>query len=173
MNPRELPLDKQTDFFVRVTAEVQVHVPPKPSHSNGLCTGQRRAVDKAQGYFENILYDASHQLSDKGINVFVRNLPGVGPDVQISADPFDIDWLEPVERLFDSMYFDGRGDYSARDSAILLARLRDCFSTLSGLQQGAEDENGKFTRRLENVARDIAMALTGKEIQFVERTDGP
>lgn len=171
MNPRHYPLDKQTDFTALVTVAVQVHVKPKSSESNGQLTGQRRAMDKAAGYIERVIADNAKQLSEKGINVLTQPYPNVEPDVHVSAIPFDLDWVQNPDRLFDSMYFDGRGDYSARDGAILLARLKDCFSALSGLQQGGDDEEGTLARYIENTARDIVMALTGKECQLLEKND--
>lgn len=67
------------------------------------------------------------------------------------------------KRRFESMHFDGNGLWSLYSSRVLHDRLAFGLSELSGLQQGATDVDPEAIR---DVVRDIAVALTGYEIEF-------
>ena len=89
---------------------------------------------------------------------------------------------EEDDRHFTRMLFCGAGDRTRFNVAWLIERVEVGLNYLSGRQQGPrwqhqpssfeldveEAENDKANRVCEQVARDVAMALTGKEITFVE-----
>jgi hypothetical protein len=90
--------------------------------------------------------------------------------------------LEDTERHFTKMLFCGAGDKTRHDVAWLHDRVEVALNYLSGRQQGPHwreqpsqemlDQEEASTQKADlvcqEVARDIAMALTGKEITFVE-----
>lgn len=69
------------------------------------------------------------------------------------------------KRRFESMHFDGNGQWSLYSSRVLHDRLSYGLSELSGLQQGATDVDPETIR---DVVRDIAVALTGYEVEFTK-----
>lgn len=69
------------------------------------------------------------------------------------------------KRRFESQYFAGNGQWSLYGSRVLHDRLSYGLSELSGLQQGATDVDPETLR---DVVRDIAVALTGYEIEFTK-----
>lgn len=63
----------------------------------------------------------------------------------------------------------GNGDTSLIRMYQLMDRLRDSFETLCGLQQiPVKDADPEHYFQIKILARDIAMALTGKDIEFQE-----
>ena len=73
------------------------------------------------------------------------------------------------------MIFLGSGDCSLKQREILLGRVQDALDHLGGAQQNGlqgsefdEASDKQATQFIENVVRDVAMALTGKEILFEE-----
>ena len=89
---------------------------------------------------------------------------------------------EEDDRHFTKMLFCGAGDRTRFNVAWLLDRVEVGLNYLSGRQQGPhwreqpsqemldheEASNQKADLVCQQAARDIAMALTGKEITFVE-----
>jgi hypothetical protein len=90
--------------------------------------------------------------------------------------------LKDTDRHFTEMLFCGAGDVTRAKIEHLITRIDTAMPYLGGRQQGPHwdrqpsqemlDREEELTREAdlvcENVARDIAMALTGKEITFVE-----
>lgn len=86
-------------------------------------------------------------------------------------------------RLFDEQIFLGSGEYSEKSVKLLKARLREGVMLLGGIQQPLtchESEEAWRIKReqdrqsiadLEEIVRDVAMALTGSEIEFVQEPD--
>lgn len=78
-------------------------------------------------------------------------------------------------RDFKETIFMGCGEYSRSESLKLVEKLKDALSWLSGFQQGAHDmsteERKKILDIIDDSVRDIAMALTGKEIIFAEEKE--
>jgi len=75
-------------------------------------------------------------------------------------------------RTHDKMLFLGNGDHSAAQELRLLERLWGAFNTLGGLQQGVPATDPAWAeahREHEDLVKDIAMALTGRGVRFVER----
>ena len=70
-------------------------------------------------------------------------------------------------RRFNSMIPLGNGNWSLFGCRCLHDRLEYGLSELSGLQQGAEVDD----ESLRDVVRDIAVALTGYEIEFTTKSD--
>ena len=70
-----------------------------------------------------------------------------------------------MARNFCKMIFMGNGDLSLDNSNKLHERLEEGLSILSGLQQFRQDNN-EFSSEIEDVVRDIAAALLGKEIEI-------
>jgi len=76
----------------------------------------------------------------------------------------------------------GNGDYSAAQCYVLVSSLMRAIEQLSGMQQPAmsteslqegEDRlRAEFADDIEQTVRSIAMALTGKQIQFVANANG-
>jgi len=76
--------------------------------------------------------------------------------------------------------FMGNGDHSTAECYDLITKLMEAFETLSGIQQiphcgdskpifdryEVEAEDGK--EDIEMIVKEIAMALTGKKIKFLE-----
>ena len=89
---------------------------------------------------------------------------------------------EADDRRFTKMLFCGAGERTRYDVACLHDRIETALNFLSGRQQGPhwheqpsqemldleEADNRKADLVCEQVVRDIAVALTGKEITFVE-----
>jgi len=85
-------------------------------------------------------------------------------------------------RQFTKMLFCGAGDQTRYDVACLHERIENALNHLSGRQQGPHWQQQPSQEMLdrekqlndeaelvcEQVARDVAMALTGKSITFVE-----
>ena len=86
-------------------------------------------------------------------------------------------------RQFNSVLFWGNGQSSAAQAYQLVDRFHQALSIQSGIQQPpmATDPAGTHERHMREMAeaeeeieifvRDLAMALTGKEIEFVEEED--
>jgi hypothetical protein len=74
-----------------------------------------------------------------------------------------LDTGDVEKRRFESQHFDGNGLWSLYSSRVLHDRLSFGLSELSGLQQGATDVDPETIR---DVVRDIAVALTGYEVEF-------
>jgi hypothetical protein len=87
-----------------------------------------------------------------------------------------------TDRHFTGVLFCGAGDHTRAKIALLHERIDEALNHLSGRQQGPhwreqpsqemldreEELNNEAGLVCENVVRDIAVALTGKEITFVE-----
>jgi hypothetical protein len=169
MNPLKQGLGDQTEFTVRCYVDLKVTVPKEPADGNGLITGLTRSSNAAQvfcltRFFPQLCHPISADISVEGpLSAY--------PETTI-VDP---SWDNMKGRLFDEMIFMGRGDYSARDCALLTNRLDQALSYLSGIQQslfdlGTEENIRKAEEPIYDIVRDIAMALTGKEIEFKEST---
>ncbi len=173
-NPTEQTLEGKTVFPIRCSFDLIVEVLPQASEFNGQITNQRRAEQFAETVVGNILRTIDwEKLSKKGIfrNTDDDNCDECTGRLRPECRVYDKHWLEYTDRCFKNMLFFGNGDYSGRDARVLTAKLEDAFSWLSGLQQGPDDErNGNLI--IENVARDVVMALTGKEFTFVEEPKG-
>ena len=95
--------------------------------------------------------------------------------------------MENTDRHFTKMLFCGAGDRTRAQVALLHERIDEALNHLSGRQQGPHwqqepsqemlDREEALTREAdlvcEQVARDVAMALTGKEITVVEAAETP
>ncbi len=162
-------MSTQSKFPIRMSVDFEVTVKPQSEH-NGYKTGLSTAVEKARKVLEGILRKGNWRLdaAEKGVRL-VEHEGSEGEVYLDSGRIYDRAWMWMKGRYIDHMYFDGRGDYSQREHEFLLARLSAAMGTLSGLQQGADDEEGYAD--LENVVRDVAMALTGKEITFVQKEE--
>jgi hypothetical protein len=89
--------------------------------------------------------------------------------------------MSDTDRHFDKMLFCGAGDRTRQQIALLHERIDKALVHLSGRQQGPhwreqptqgmldteQNLNEAADLVCEQVARDIAMALTGKEIEFL------
>lgn len=90
--------------------------------------------------------------------------------------------LTATDRHFEKVLFCGAGDGTRHEIQVLHDRLDEAIPYLGGSQQGprwevpptqemldAEESMNQEARLVcEQVARDVAKALTGKEITFVE-----
>lgn len=72
-------------------------------------------------------------------------------------------------RRFNKLYFDGNGAMSCLNQQVLLDRVRYGTSLLSGLAQGADVKNAD--EMLQDIVRDVAVALTGRTITFGDEVD--
>lgn len=80
----------------------------------------------------------------------------------------------PCKRHFENMIFMGAGNYSLYRLSKLFHEIKLAVSNLNFVQQPSHEEddskqNAVAYERIENTVRDVAMALTGKEIIFVEK----
>ena len=114
-------------------------------------------------------------VTDKQRAAYVQRLKLLGARVERVG-------LKDHTRHFTKMLFCGAGDQTRYDVACLHGRIEKALNHLSGRQQGPhwreqpsqemldreEAFNNKADLVCEQVARDIAVALTGKEITFVE-----
>ena len=75
-------------------------------------------------------------------------------------------------RIFRGTVFLGSGEHSVRACEALHARLEDALSALSGRQQSRSDDEAELNQRaeieMEEVVRDIASALLGREIALTD-----
>jgi len=82
-------------------------------------------------------------------------------------------------RKFNSILFLGNGKYSLKEVERLKDRLVDGINILGGLQQPPHSESKEiaelnkkhrllYVKELDSIVKDIAMALTGKEIRIQE-----
>lgn len=83
------------------------------------------------------------------------------------SDKIDVRIQEPKiaeyeGRAFPGILFLGSGERSVRGIAALKSRLDEAISALCGLQQGGDDPDHKWQNFVDTVAKDFAMALTGK-----------
>lgn len=165
MNPLNESLENKINYKMRVSVGMQINIPKNESKNNGLETPLSQAVEIAKDRLRRMLpFPLANVLSYN-----CRLLLNESHYFILDAVPFDKKWLEGNERIFDSILFLGKGDYSLRDTEVLLERLKHAIDLLGGLQQGGHDENNQYYEKyIENVARDVVMALTGKEIEFVE-----
>ena len=77
-----------------------------------------------------------------------------------------------ARQIFGTIFM-GAGERTAKDIQALHEILDEALSTLSGLQQGGEDQDGQFEREMENAVRDIGAAILGKEIRIGEKLPYP
>lgn len=80
-------------------------------------------------------------------------------------------WDTLKTRMFDCIYFDGAGMFSSNMSCLLFAKLNRALSIRSGLSQGGAQ--GGEEEELENIVRDLAAAIVGREISFGEELQYP
>ncbi len=110
---------------------------------------------------------------------FAQNLPAACLDAKVGLSPKTTRLLvhimpeEPDNHAFKDPIFMGGGAYSVRDCGLLLGKVNQALSLLSGMQQNGgmgtafdEDEDREGAERIEAIVRDVAMALTGKKIDF-------
>lgn len=171
MNPLEQNLADQTEFTVRCSVDLKVTVPKESAEGNGLATGLRRGTQIAQQYLSYKLFP---------LPPLTFHIPeGVTVEGPLEHYPLttlvDPEWDKLDGRLFNEIVFMGAGDYSERACALLLNRLESAISHLSGIQQslfdlGTEENIRKAEEPIYDIVRDIAMALTGKEIEFKDST---
>jgi len=76
-------------------------------------------------------------------------------------------------RYFRALSFRGAGVHSAVDTVLLHSRLNDALSISGGLQQGGVENLEQDTEEMEDVVRDIAAALLGREVEFGEELEYP
>lgn len=162
MNPTNESLENLTTFNVELRIPLTITVPQKESEFNQQITNQRTACQKVQRTFDFGIFTLENKQFLKKQNIELKE--PMDEIVVMQCVPKDEKWLDFNGRCFDHMLFDGNGDYSIRNREILITRLNNAFDMLSGLQQGAEDEQADIF--IENVAKDVVMALTGKEIQL-------
>jgi len=114
-------------------------------------------------------------MTDKQRDAYVQRLKLLGARVERVE-------FKDHTRHFTKMLFCGAGDQTRYDVACLHERIEKALNYLSGRQQGPhwreqptqemldreKQLNDEADRVCEQVARDVAMALTGKGITFVE-----
>jgi len=117
--------------------------------------------------FENLvigfLRRLGHPVAQVGLDPGrARLLVGVVPD-------------EPEGHAFDGPIFMGSGAHSELGCGLLLGKVREALSLLSGQQQNGgmgsgfdEAEDRAAAERIEAIVREVSMALTGKAIDFRE-----
>lgn len=160
-NPINESLENQTVFNVELRIPLTVTVPQKESEFNQQITNQQRACKKVELAFLFGILTLENKQFLKKQNIELKKAYDY---IVVDCLPKDEKWTEFKGRCFDHMLFFGNGDYSTKNREILITRLKYAFNMLSGLQQGAEDEEADTF--IENVARDVVMALTGKEIEL-------
>lgn len=165
MNPLDETLEHKTDFIVRYSINLDVKVDDAPSTCNGQRTGLDRARELAKLRIGKILRAIPPELMKPDVRLHYDEFG----DVEHGAEVIDPKWLEVRGRLFERMLFLGDGDYSGRNGTILQARLHEALYRLGGLQQPCHDydnsaEIEEDEKYIEDVVRDVAMALTGREI---------
>lgn len=155
-NPTESSLENILTFNIEARMPFRITMSPRDSEFNEQITNQRWGCQKIKNLLTDILYKNKEILQKHNIEI----------ECQVECFPKDKEWNSFQERCFNNMLFFGNGDYSIRNAEVLKTRLEEAMNILSGLQQGAEDEEAyKF---IENIVKDVAMALTGKEIEFKE-----
>lgn len=167
--------NEQTDFKVKVSFNLNIK----------LEEGYSR-LDRAKRFIEMVFRNSllkqpylytdqlAHKISsqpDQCSLQFEKNQLDKWTDIDVEFQ-FN-DFAASNTRLFDQMLFMGGGDRTLKLMKTLAARLDYAFTALSGFQQngiqGNEFDNqtdANDKEHLENVVRDVAMALTGREIDF-------
>jgi hypothetical protein len=74
-------------------------------------------------------------------------------------------------RQFDSVVFMGAGAHSGADCYLLHTILDRALSNLSAIQQGADDDI--LEHEVEDIAKDLCAALTGRKVKFGEELPYP
>lgn len=154
-------------YTIEVSAQFMVTVPYREPGFNGQDTTQRDAVRLVEFRMEQALRSCETKWNKEGIYRLAAK-GDIEDAKRPEARPVYSSQVDINDRLFDSMIFLGNGDFSEERSSVLQDRLESALSWLGGLQQGPDSEDGRGNRYIENVARDIVMALTGKEFVFVE-----
>jgi len=110
---------------------------------------------------------------------FARRLPEACLEAGVGLDPARARLLvhvipeRPEGHAFSAPIFMGSGAHSARECGLLLGRVTEALSLLSANQQAGlaslvpPRSQGPNERQIEAIVRDMAMALTGKRIEFV------
>lgn len=109
---------------------------------------------------------------------FLRRLPDACRKVGLDSEKTELMMRIIPERsdghAFEKQIFMGAGERSVLNCGLLFGRLDEALSVLSGGQQNGgmghefdEESDRECDERLEAIVRDMAMALTGKEIDFV------
>jgi hypothetical protein len=188
-NPLEEPLEGKTKFRVKVSMYFDVIVPDEPPDCNGQTTGLSRACNLVErelvrgfnwrnpveslGLIQHLRVH-SDLLSKLGIELVEDR--GAYPSVDVEASGLDW-WDTPEGPIFTRLLFQGCGDYSARDAAVLRKRFENALSLQGGCQQPGHPETEeqwkeememlrKCDQYIEDAVRDIATALLGREITF-------
>ena len=78
-----------------------------------------------------------------------------------------------MTRQFKGLLFRGDGDFSGHESVILHKRLDEGLSILSGLQQEHPSDWRKWQADLEDVVKDLAAALLGRDVEFTDELPYP
>jgi len=125
------------------------------------------------------------EVADGLTALFLQRLPRACLGAKAGLDPEKTRLMMqvipecPDGRAFEKQIFMGSGAHSERDCGLLFGKLREALSTLSGMQQNGmmgyefdEDSDRKDAEMLEAIVRDMAMALTGREIDFRSITTG-
>lgn len=127
-------------------------------------------------YLDNI--NVEEISADKNIIVkFLQRLPSACREVGLDPEKTELIMRIIPERpdghIFKGQIFMGAGEHSMLNCGLLFGRLEEALSILSGMQQNGgmgsefdEDSDRKGDERLEAIVRDMAMALTGKEIDI-------
>lgn len=110
---------------------------------------------------------------------FLRRLPFACHEAKVGLDPkktrltMRVIPEQPEGHAFEKQVFMGGGAHSERDCGLLFGKLEEALTVLSGMQQNGlmgyefdEDSDREDGERLEAIVRDMAMALTGKEINL-------
>ena len=73
-------------------------------------------------------------------------------------------------RQFHGLIFMGAGERTEAECAFLTKRLQEAMMLVSGMQQAHE---GTFESEVEDIVRDIAAAVLGREVTFGEKLPYP
>lgn len=179
-NPARESLEGVTKFPIRCWFDLVVKVEDEPSTFNGQETGQRRGEAAAVQFLAKLLAAVDwKKRAKKGIKAEEvagsENLESPFGE----AGVWNKDWAKFEGRCFKDQLFCGSGDYSSRNTQILKVRLDEAVSFLSAMQQNGgmgyafdHSMDKKAKRYIENVVKDVAMALTGAEWHKAPKNGG-
>lgn len=157
----------KTEQNIRVSVDLRVVVPDDESNLSRIDKPLNQTGTQIEKAVQMAELQVFRYLREGRLSSYVellKNEFGVG---NVRGVPFDEKWAEGNERLFEKILFLGNGDCSLINKQVLFERLNHAFSLLGALQQGVREETDQeYEEYIENVARDVVMALTGKEIEF-------